>query len=226
MGEVYDDPKYYELAFSFRDIPAEVDVFEALITQYSRIPVSQVLELGCGPAPHLVELARRGYRYVGLDLSRPMLASAQQRAGLLQIPAKFHLASMIDFRLEEPVDFAFILLGSLYASNTTELLFHFDAISRALKPGGLYLLDWCVQFALPAERTEAWEMSRGDLTVRTTYQLKPVNPVEQTVEEIITLEAEDTGTPVVLREVLVRREIYPQEFLLLMASRSDFDFVG
>ena len=69
-------------------------------------------------------------------------------------------------------------------------------------------------------------MNRGDLTVRTTYQLKPVNPVEQTVEEIITLEAEDAGTPVVLREVLVRREIYPQEFLLLMASRSDFEFVG
>jgi SAM-dependent methyltransferase len=102
MDEVYDDPKYYELAFSFRDIPAEVDVFEAFITQYSRIPVSQVLELGCGPAPHLVELVRRGYRYVGLDLSRPMLASAQQRADLLQIPAKFHLASMIDLILGEP----------------------------------------------------------------------------------------------------------------------------
>ena len=78
-----------------------------------------------------------------------MLASAQQRADLLRHQRKFHLASMIDFRLEEPVDFAFILLGSLYVSSTTELLSHFDAISRALKPGGLYLLDWCVQFALP-----------------------------------------------------------------------------
>ena len=155
-----------------------------------------------------------------------MLAYAQQKADQLQVSARFHLASMIDFRLGEPVDFAFILLGSLYVSNTTELLCHFDAVSRGLKPGGLYLLDWCVQFALPAERTEAWEMSREDLTVRTTYQLRPVNPVEQMVEETITLEAEDAGGPVVLREVRIRREVYPQEFLLVMASRSDFEFVG
>ena len=95
---------------------------------------------------------------------------------------------MIDFRLDEPVDFAFILLGSLYTRNTTELLSHFDAVSRALKHGGLYLLDWCVQFALPTERTESWEMSRDDITVKTTYRVKPINPVEQTVEETITLE--------------------------------------
>ncbi len=28
MSELYDHPKYYEIAFSFRDIPAEVDLFE------------------------------------------------------------------------------------------------------------------------------------------------------------------------------------------------------
>ena len=226
VSEVYRNPKYYEIAFSFRDIPAEVDVFEALIKQYSRIPVSRVLELGCGPAPHLAELARRGYTYVGLDLSRPMLAYAQQKADSLQVSARFHVASMLDFRLDESVDFAFILLGSLYARNATELLSHFDAVGRALKRGGLYLLDWCVQFAPPAARTESWEMVKDEITVKTTYQVKPINPVEQTVEEIIIQEVEDAGAQAVLREVLVRRDIYPQEFLLLMASRSDFEFVG
>jgi len=218
--------KYYEIAFSFRDIPVEVNVFEVLIKQYSRIPVSRVLELGCGPAPHLEEFARRGYSYVGLDLSRPMLAYAQKKADTVQASASFQVASMIDFRLDDPVDFALNLLGSLYARNTTELLSHFDAVGRALKRGGLYLLDWCVQFAPATKRTESWEMSRDDITVKTTYQVKPLNSVEQTVEETLTLEVEDAGTPVVLREVLVRRDIYPQEFLLLIASRGDFDFVG
>jgi hypothetical protein len=83
-----------------------------------------------------------------------------------------------------------------------------------------------VQFAPATKRTESWEMSRDDITVKTTYQVKPLNSVEQTVEETLTLEVEDAGTPVVLREVLVRRDIYPQEFLLLIASRGDFDFVG
>jgi hypothetical protein len=69
-------------------------------------------------------------------------------------------------------------------------------------------------------------MNKDNLAVKTTYQRKPVNPVEQTVEETITLEAKDAGALAVLREVVIRREIYPQEFLLLMASRSDFEFVG
>jgi hypothetical protein len=50
--------------------------------------------------------------------------------------------------------------------------------------------------------------------------------VEQTVEETLTLEVDDTGTQAVLRETMVRRDIYPQEFLLLLAGRADFEFVG
>jgi SAM-dependent methyltransferase len=226
MVAVYQHPKYYELAFSFRDIPAEVDVFEAVIKRYSRIPVGRMLELGCGPAPHLPELARRGYTYVGVDLSQPMLAYAQQRAASLGATATFQEANMLDFQLEEPVDFAFLLLGSLFARNTVEVRSHFDAVGRALKGGGVYLLDWCVQFAPPAARAESWEMAHDDVAVKTTYQVHPVNPVEQTVEECLTLEAIDAGVQTVLRDVRVRRDIYPQEFLLLLASRSDFEFVG
>jgi hypothetical protein len=77
VSEVYHNPKYYELAFSFRDIPAEVDVFEALVKQYSRIPVSHVLELGCGPAPHLAE--HNGQRGLGPTgaATRPLLRAGE-----------------------------------------------------------------------------------------------------------------------------------------------------
>jgi SAM-dependent methyltransferase len=161
VSAVYHSPKYYDIAFSFRDIPAEVDVFEAVIKQYSWIPVACMLELGCGPAPHVEELARRGYTYIGLDLSRPMLAYAQQKVDTVQASARFHVASMIDFQLDDPVDCACVLLGSLDASNTTELLSHLQAVGRALKPGGLYLLDWCVQCAL---RQTARHAGRGSKT--------------------------------------------------------------
>jgi hypothetical protein len=64
------------------------------------------------------------------------------------------------------------------------------------------------------------------IRVKTTYRVMPVNPVEQTVEESTTLEVEDASMHTVLREILVRRDIYLQEFLLLMANRSDFEFIG
>ena len=36
MPELYDSPEYYEIAFSFRDIPAEVDLFEECFKRFSQ----------------------------------------------------------------------------------------------------------------------------------------------------------------------------------------------
>lgn len=226
MSEVYSNPKYYEIAFSFRDIAAEVDVFERAIEQYSQIPVTTVLELGCGPAPHLTELARRSYRYIGLDLNSNMIAYAQSRAEAGNMPARFELADMVDFGLDRQVDFAYIMLGSLAARNTGELVSHFDCVSRALKKGGLYFLDWCVAFTPSKEHTDSWEMVEGAIRVKTTIQVKLVDPVEQIIEENLALEVEDGGAKKVYRSNSVLRQIYPQEFLLFVAARSDFEFVG
>jgi SAM-dependent methyltransferase len=187
MGEVYQHPKYYEIAFSWRDVGAEVDVFEDVIRQYSRIPVARMLEVGCGPAPHLAELTQRGYTYVGLDVSRAMLAYAHDRAQALQASATFVEADMRHFRLTEPVDFAFVLLGSLFVQSTVDLTVHFEAMSQALKPGGLYFLDWCINFATNAGRQETWTLEQDGITVTTTYEAHVANAVEQTIEEILTL---------------------------------------
>ncbi len=226
VSEFYSNPKYYDIAFSFRDVAAEVDVFEQAIEQYSRIPVATVLELGCGPAPHLAELARRNYRYIGLDLSSAMLEYAQGRADAANASARFELADMTDFGLDEEVDFAYVMLGSLAARNTAELVSHFDCVSRALKKGGLYLLDWCVAFSPSNEHTDSWEMARGQVRVRTTIQLKLIDAVEQIIEERFTLEVEDEGAKKMLRDTSITRQIYPQEFLLFVAARSDFEFIG
>ena len=226
MGHLYQYPKYYEIAFSFRDISAEVDVFDDLIRRYSRIPVSRMLEVGCGPAAHLSELTRRGYAYVGLDLSSAMLAYARDRAQSLQASATFVEADMLNFRLPQQVDFAFVLLDSLFVQNTTELTAHFDAMGQALKPGGLYLLDWCINFVTRAGRHDTWTLAQNGITVTTTYEANSFNVVDQTIEEIITLAVEDSNRQMTLRDVTIRRDIYPQEFLLFLAQRPDFEFIG
>jgi len=156
MSELYDNPKYYEIAFSFRDIPAEVDVFEECSRHFSQIPVRSVLELGCGNSPHMEELIKRGYQYSGLDLSEAMLGYSREKA--LRIGAEVNLihGDMIDFSLATKVDFVYVLLGSLCAKSTSELRTHFNSVAQALKKGGLYLLDWCVQYDPP------WESEGGE----------------------------------------------------------------
>jgi SAM-dependent methyltransferase len=228
MSALYDHPKYYEIAFSFRDIPAEVDVFEECFSRFSRISVRSVLELGCGPSPHMEELVRRGYRYSGLDLNEKMLEYSSQKAS--QIGAKTSLisANMVDFSLETEIDFVYVLLGSLSVKNTRELVTHFDSVARTLRKGGLYLLDWCIQYDPPweSEGKDSWERACGGITVRTTISWKAVKRVEQTFEETITLDIDDHGRQLSVVGRDVKRAVYPQEFLLFISGREDFDFVG
>jgi hypothetical protein len=78
----------------------------------------------------------------------------------------------------------------------------------------------------PADRTACWERVQDGTRVKTTYRVRPINPVEQLVEESLMLEVDDAGTQALLRETVIRRDIYPQKFLLLMAHHPDFEFVG
>jgi SAM-dependent methyltransferase len=227
-SKLYDNPKYYEIAFSFRDISAEVDLFQTCIKRFSHIPVKSVLELGCGNCPHMEELVRRGYQYSGLDISRAMLEYSAEKAKGMGAEVDLMYADMNDFSLNKEVDFVYLLLGSLSVRNTTELSRHFDCVAKALKKGGLYLLDWCIQFDPPwtTEGGGAWEMERDGIKVKTTVSWKPINRVHQTFEEIITQKVDDHGKQLEIVDKDVKRAIFPQEFLLFISGRSEFEFVG
>ncbi len=226
MSEIYDHPEYFEIAYSFRDIPAEVDAIERLIYRYSQIPVTRILELGCGSAPHLPELARRGYRYVGLDWSASMLDAARRKAERFRARAVFHQSDLAEFELAKPVDFAMVLLGSLYVETTVELVRHFESVARALRPGGLYLLDWSINCAPSTAAHDTWTQRRGDIEVKTIYRTRLVSPVEQIMEEDVTMQENDAGTHHVLHQVAHQREIYPQEFLAFVEYRPTWEFIG
>lgn len=227
MSKLYDNPKYYEIAFSFRNIPKETDIMEKCIARFSKIPVKSVLEIGCGNSPHLVELLKRGYRYTGVDLNRKMLEYGKKRvSGEFLTKAKFIKANMNKFTLAEKFDFAFILLGSLYASNSSELHSHFSSVARCLKPGGLYLLDWCVNFTPLTNTKQTWTIKKGETTVKTAVSYTLIDPGNQLYEEKIDLNVIDRGK----RKRITGRErkiaVYPQEFLCLIKSMKRFEFVG
>ncbi len=78
--DLYDNPFYYEAAFSFRDISREVDFFEQCVKKFSKIKVGTVLDIGCGPSPYMLELVKRGYAFAGLDLSKAMLEYSLEKA--------------------------------------------------------------------------------------------------------------------------------------------------
>lgn len=225
---LYDYPVYYETAFSFRDIPQEVKVFDECIKHYSRIPVRRVLELGAGTAPHIEEWARRKIEYVGIDTNENMLDYARKKAKNLQIAATLLRADMRRFSLDTAVDFAYTMLGSLYAKTTEDIDSHLNSVADALNPGGLYLLDWCVNFqwADPSDSDQSWSIEKGAVKVEVSFRTEISDRVAQTVRNKLTANIDDGGKLFKLEAEDVVRTIFPQEFLLLVERSRKFEFLG
>jgi SAM-dependent methyltransferase len=228
MSRVYDFPEYYEIAFSWRDISAEVDLFEECFRKYADTPVKSVLEVGCGNSPHMELLIRRGYDYFGFDLSDDMLEYSRQKLKRADMKANLFRANMVDFEYDTKVDFVFIMLGSLFATSTADLNSHFDSVAKVLNKGGLYLLDWCVQFEPPWETRggSSWDMERDGIKVKTTVTWKPINLARQTFEETIRFDIDDHGKKLTLTGKDIHRAIYPQEFKCYISHHKEFEFVG
>ena len=74
----YDHPRYYDIAFRSETTP-EADFIEAACRKYCPFRTHRLLEPACGTGRLVVELALRGYRLTGYDLSGPGLDYLRQR---------------------------------------------------------------------------------------------------------------------------------------------------
>lgn len=226
---VYDEPLYYEIAFSFVDAVKQADLFEEFIEKHSGIEVKRFLDIGCGPALQLREIARRGYEAVGLDRSPEMLDYLKEKAGDEGIVIETFEADMTDFSLGEKADFAFIMMGTIGLIESRErFLSHLDSVAASLRSGGLYLienmkLDWAGEGFFGSQ---CWTMERGGVKVETTYTVELKDALAQTLLETMRLDVDDHGSKVVLEERAETRMIFPQEFVALVELNGRFEFLG
>lgn len=225
--KIYDYPKYYEIAFSFRNIKKEVDFLEAAIKKYSRAKVQTVLELASGNSPYLKELNKRGYRYMGLDSSAAMIRYAKNKARALRAHAVFIKGDMGKFSLTRKADIAIVLSGSLYGVKTDKaFLRHLHSVSRALRKGGLYLLDGVVKFFPGNVEKQSWIMKKGGIVIKTTYFSRIVNKKNNLCDESILLEIMENGEKTRLEQHAMKKSYPLQRFLDLVKQQGDFEIVG
>lgn len=122
---------------------AEIDFFLGLFP----IPVSAtILDIGCGTGRHAIELARRGYRVTGIDLSEGMLNVARAKAAIDGLSVSFVQADAVRFQMEERFDAALCLCeggpGLVGQGEDAEAhdLAIFKNAANALKPNAPFLL--------------------------------------------------------------------------------------
>jgi SAM-dependent methyltransferase len=227
--DVYAQPIYYEIAFSFFNPKRQVDCFEEVIKRFSRIRVKRFLDVACGPSLQLREIARRGYEAVGLDKRGEMLQYLCGKAKEEGLNMEIVQADMTNFRLDRKADFAFIMMGSFAFKSNEDMLKHLDSVAASLKGGGLYFIqnfgvNWKADWT--KAQTQSWEMERGGIKVRTTYETIVKDIIDQIVTEKITLEVVDHGRKGIFTHEEDIKLVFPQEFKLLVKINEKFEFLG
>ncbi len=132
---------YYDLLYSHRDIKSEVDFLEKMFREYSSIKVNSVLDVGCGTGLHSVELARRGYTVLGIDISREMIEKAREKsAGIPNV--SFVNADVRSFNAGRRFDSAIAMYGVIsYFVSDDDLMEALRSIRAHVNTGGLFVFD-------------------------------------------------------------------------------------
>jgi SAM-dependent methyltransferase len=101
----------------------------------------RVLDLACGVGRHALEMTRRGYELVGLDLGLAMLALAAEEAEAQSAQITFVQADMRELAYEEHFDGIYCWNTSFGYFDDESNLAVLDRVRRSLKRGGQFLLD-------------------------------------------------------------------------------------
>jgi SAM-dependent methyltransferase len=126
-----------------------------------------ILDVGCGTGRHAVELARRGYKVTGVDISSGMLAEARKHADDAGVAVTFVHANAARMRLGRQFNAviclcegAFGLLGKQDDAIEQPLAI-LRGVSRAMKPGARCLFTVLNGYAMVRGRG-LWEKNIFD----------------------------------------------------------------
>jgi SAM-dependent methyltransferase len=168
----YAAPQYYDIAFRAETRP-EAEFIEAACRKYCAFPVRHLLEPACGTGRLVAELAHRGFRVTGFDLSQPSLTYLHRRLARRRLQANVFRADMADFSLPGPVDAAYNTFDSFrHLLTEQDARRHLQCVADSLRPGGIYILGFHL---LPPdaseECTERWTERSGNTQVTVTLRV-------------------------------------------------------
>lgn len=147
------------------DTSSQVDfIEEALELKGSE----RILDLACGYGRHSLELARRGYKVVGVDITPEFIEDAKKSAAKENLSAAFLCSDIRDIDYENCFDVLLNMadgaIGYLESDEENHKVFNVNA--KALKPKGKLLISICSQeHALMHLPKKTWEIGEKSISL-------------------------------------------------------------
>ncbi|PWU10403.1 MAG: class I SAM-dependent methyltransferase [Terriglobia bacterium] len=145
----------------------EVDFFERA---FHLQPGARLLDVPCGNGRHSIELARRGYRMTGIDLSEEFIAEARTSP----LPVEWILGDMRHIDFNGQFDGGFCFGNSFGYLDGEEARQFLASIARALKPGARFAIEtgMAAESILPTLEQKHWYQI-GDIYMLSQNQYHP-----------------------------------------------------
>ncbi len=168
-------PQYMGEPFTQATV-AEVEFLQEVL---AIAPGAEVLDIGCGTGRHAVQLARRGFRVTGVDLSPGMLAEAARAAAEAGVEVELIEADATAFDLGRMFDAAICLCeGAFTLVGASDPVEHDMAILRnafrSLRPCAPFVLTAINGLRLIRDATEHQiDVGRFDpLSLTESYEME------------------------------------------------------
>lgn len=140
--QVWNTPLYFEL-YEKQDTELATIQVPQVVRLLGLTPPARILDVGCGYGRHSIELARMGFRVTGLDLSDVQLAHAREKAEAAGVEVEWRQGDSRAMLFDAEFDAAINMFLSFgYFESDDEHLAMLRGVSRALRPGGTFLLDF------------------------------------------------------------------------------------
>jgi SAM-dependent methyltransferase len=213
----------YDRLYAQKNYRLECDLIESAATRFASARPTTILDVGCGTGQHAIELATRGYRLTGVDLSSAMLEHAQSKSACLPAATRprWLQGDARNFDGGATYDMAIMMFAVVgYLTTNAQVVEGLRNIRRHVASGGIFACDFWYGPAVltdrPTDRVRTMPTEFGEV-IRTTRT--ELNIVEHTADVTFRL-LETRGKQLLsdTTEIHRMRYFFPQEFALLLAS--------
>ncbi|MCK4386006.1 MAG: class I SAM-dependent methyltransferase [candidate division Zixibacteria bacterium] len=127
----------------YKDLEKETSgEVEAIVKMMDLKPEAKILDLCCGYGRHSIEFAQRGFKVTGYDLSDFFIEKAKKDSAEMGLKIEFVKGDMRKLPFDDQFDAVVNIFTSFgFFDKESDDLKVTKGVSRALKKGGLFLLD-------------------------------------------------------------------------------------
>jgi SAM-dependent methyltransferase len=216
----------YDELYTEKNYTLECNLIEEAFRRYAGVKPNSVLDIGCGTGTHSLELAKRGYKMTGVDLSQSMIDIAKQKTIDYAGANKPHFlqGNATDFQSAKQHDAAIMMFAVIgYLTSNEDLVKGLKNIRSQLKTGATFICDFWYGPAVltdrPTDRVRVIPSKDGQVIRAASTQIDTFNQTADVSFKLWTLKGEKLLSE--SKETHKMRYLFPQE-IKLVANQCGF----